>query len=514
MSENNNMNNTPGFADVKQLGLFASIASLSYVFWIVGGMEMVERLAYYGVRTVAGIYATDAKSIGGLGVTATDLGVIFLIWAFVQSLVPALIGGLSDRLGYKLTIFISTVVKIAGYLIMAYYPTFMGFTVGAIVLATGTGIFKPGVQGTLVKSTNRENSSMAWGIFYQTVNIGGWLGPLMAAQLRQLSWDNLFFACAAIISLNFILLLTYKEPNIEERLEHRRKVKSGEIKEKNLIMQSLEELAKPQLSIFLLIMSGFWFMFNAFFDVLPLHIRDWVDTSVIVSDLFGTAGTESGFWIFILGMNQEGTALMPEGLLNVNAGLIMLTCFLYAHVSGKLRAINSIILGTILQAIAFFMFGYETAAWVILIGILIFSSGEMFSSPKFLEFVGNFAPSDKKAMYLGFSQLPQALGWAAESFIGPWLYDLYAAKDSLSRNYMGDNGFSSTEIAAVPIGEAFTYLVAKTGESTETMTRILYDANNVGMVWNLMAIVAIITAIGLYFYGKWVVALVKSQPEV
>jgi len=509
-NNNNNMNETPGLADVKQLGLFASIASLSYVFWIVGGMEMVERLAYYGVRTVAGIYATDAKSIGGLGVTATDLGVIFLIWAFVQSLVPALIGGLSDRLGYKLTIFISTIVKIAGYLIMAYYPTFTGFTIGAIVLATGTGIFKPGVQGTLVKSTNRENSSMAWGIFYQTVNIGGWLGPLMAAQLRQLSWDNLFFACAAIISLNFILLLTYKEPHLEDRLEHRRKVKNGEIKEKNLVMESFQELAKPELATFLLIMSGFWFMFNAFFDVLPLHIRDWVDTSVIVSDLFGESGTSSGFWIFILGMNQQGTELMPEGLLNANAGLIMLTCFLYAHISGKLKAINSIILGTILQAITFFMFGYETAAWVILIGILIFSSGEMFSSPKFLEFVGNFAPSDKKAMYLGFSQLPQALGWAAESFIGPWLYDLFAAKDSLSRNYMSENGFSATEIEVVPIGEAFTYLVQKTGESAEVMTKILYDANNVGMVWNLMAIVAVITSIGLYFYGKWIMVLVRK----
>lgn len=510
MSENKNYNDTSGLADVKQLGLFASIASLSYVFWIVGGMEMVERLAYYGVRTVAGIYATDAKSIGGLGVTATDLGIIFLIWAFVQSLVPALIGGLSDRLGYKLTIFISTVVKIIGYLIMAFYPTFEGFTVGAIVLATGTGIFKPGIQGTLVKSTNRENSSMAWGIFYQTVNIGGWLGPLMAAQLRQLSWDNLFFACAAIISLNFILLLTYKEPNLEERLEYRRKIANGELKEKSLVMESLQELAKPQLFIFLLIMSGFWFMFNAFFDVLPLHIRDWVDTSVLVTDLFGKDGTSNTFWMFILGMNQEGTAIMPEGLVNVNAGLIMLTCFLYAHLSGKLKAVNSIILGTLLQAVTFFMFGYENAAWIILIGIVIFSSGEMFSSPKFLEFIGNFAPSDKKAMYLGFSQLPQALGWAAESFIGPWLYDMYAAKDSLSRNYLADNGMSLTDIDAIPIGEAFTYLVDKSGQSAEAMTQILYDANNVGMVWNLMAIVALVTAVGLYFYGKWILTLVRK----
>ena len=57
--------NETTLSDVKQLGLWAAIASLSYVFWIVGGMEMVERLAFYGVRAVATIYATRPLSEGG-----------------------------------------------------------------------------------------------------------------------------------------------------------------------------------------------------------------------------------------------------------------------------------------------------------------------------------------------------------------------------------------------------------------------------------------------------------------
>ena len=46
---------TTSMEDVKQLGLFAAIASLSYVFWIVGALEMVERLAFYGVKAVAAL---------------------------------------------------------------------------------------------------------------------------------------------------------------------------------------------------------------------------------------------------------------------------------------------------------------------------------------------------------------------------------------------------------------------------------------------------------------------------
>ena len=58
MPTNNNSNKGFGMAnydldthptsvkDVKQLGIWAAIGSLGYVFWVCGAMEMVERLAW------------------------------------------------------------------------------------------------------------------------------------------------------------------------------------------------------------------------------------------------------------------------------------------------------------------------------------------------------------------------------------------------------------------------------------------------------------------------------------
>ena len=90
---------TTSVKDVKQLGIWAAIGSLGYVFWVCGAMEMVERLAYYGVRQVSSLYATDAQSNGGLGLPGTEIGIIFLVWAMVQSFVPVLTGGIpSSRL--------------------------------------------------------------------------------------------------------------------------------------------------------------------------------------------------------------------------------------------------------------------------------------------------------------------------------------------------------------------------------------------------------------------------------
>ena len=66
------------------------------------------------------------------------------------------------------------------------------------MLAVGVAIFKPGVQGTLVRTLPKENSSVGWGMFYMLVNIGGFLGPPLAHFLYGISWPAVFYGCAVI----------------------------------------------------------------------------------------------------------------------------------------------------------------------------------------------------------------------------------------------------------------------------------------------------------------------------
>jgi len=504
---NEQQHNPNNLNEAKQLGMWAAIASLGYVFWIVGGMEIVERVAYYGVKASAALYSRAPISEGGLGITMTDFGIILSIWAVIQTFVPVLSGGISDRVGYKETIAAATVIKIFGYLTMAMYPTFYGFMGGAVLLAIGTGIFKPGIQGTLAKATTRNNSTMAWGLFYQLVNIGGFLAPLLAVHLRQLAWSNLFYACAAIISLNFILLITYREPEKEERLALRAKIKSGEVQQELLWKAALRELRKPIVFWYMLVFSGFWFMFNALFDVLPVHIADWIDTRRIVTDLFGAAGTQ-GAAVFWLGLDFAGTKVMPEGIVNLNALMIMTTCFLIAAWSAKYRIINSMLAGAIASVISMFMIGYFQGAWIIVFAITVFSIGEMLISPKKNEFMANIAPKDKKAMYLGFVMLPQGIGWTAEGYWGPRLYDIYASKEVISRGLLSDKG---VDINTVPQGEAFHKLVEVTGQNAQLLTDQLYQANNIGMAWYIIGAIGSLSAFGIYFYGRWLFNMQKQD---
>ncbi|MCL2919036.1 MFS transporter [Shewanella litorisediminis] len=499
-------------SEVKQLGMWASIMSLGYIFWLVGGMELVERIAYYGVKASAGLYAKAPVSEGGLGISLSDYGIIISTWAILQTFIPVFTGGISDRVGYKETIFASTIIKIAGYLCMAFFPSFWGFLAGAMLLAAGTGIFKPGIQGTLVLATRRDNSSMAWGIFYQVVNIGGFLGPLVAVHMRQLSWDNVFYACAAIISLNFLFLLTYKEPGKEARLERQRKIKAGEIKQEFLWKDAWNELKKPVVIYYMLVFAGFWFLFNSLFDVLPIHIAEWVDTSVIVSTLFGEEGTRSGILQFWLGLNNEGTKVMPEGMLNLNAGLIMTSCFLVAALTAKYRITTAMLWGCLLSIGAFVMIGATHAAWYIVLAIAMFSLGEMMISPKKNEFMGNIAPEGKKAMYLGFVMLPQGIGWGLEGYFGPKLYEMYASKEKFARQMLGEEGMSAADVAAIPNGEAFNRLVEFTGRGSRELTEVLYNAHNIGMAWYIIAAIGTLSAVGIFIYGKWLFKMQQQNP--
>jgi hypothetical protein len=255
-------------------------------------------------------------------------------------------------------------------------------------------------------------------------------------------------------------------------------------------------------------------MFNALFDVLPMHIRDWVDRSDIMRTLFSGGQTSNPILKFFFGMNEEGTNILPEGMLNLNAGLIMITCFFFAYISGLMRATTSMVVGTAMATFALFATGHATSGWIMVGIIAIFSVGEMLSSPKFSEFIGNFAPHDKKAMYLGFSQIPLAVGWTLEGFFGPWLYGKFASKDLFSRELLqehlqtGSVQLSSTEaqqiVETIPQGEAFNWLVTVTGESAKSLTDTLYQTHHIQVVWYVMGCVGIISALGIYMYGQWI----------
>lgn len=474
--------------------VFSQITAFPFAFWVLIAMEMLERLAYYGVRTVIPVYIAHADEPGGLHFTSTQKGTIFMGWAVVQSLLPMFSGGFADRYGYKRTIALSVLVKTAGYGIMATQRDYAGFFAGCLVLAAGTALFKPGIQGSLVLKLTPETSSIGWGLFYQTVNIGGFLGPPLAFLMREhLSWQWVFYACAIVVSLNLLLLVSYTDPHTP--------VADGR-GPWAVLRDTLNDFLNPRLLVFTLVMSGFWLMFNQLFDMLPNFIVDWVDSRSIVNGVRAVlpAGAADAVLAMVSSEDAMGRRITQEWMINLNPGLIILLVVPISWLVARVSRLTSITVGIVVASMGLVAAGYTMSGVACLAGILLFSVGEMLASPKMNEYLGVIAPPGKAGLYMGYANVPLAVGWGYGSFWGGYLYEAQAEKASLALRHLETLGGA----AGVTRETAFRTLCERLSLDAPAATRLLWDAYDPAQVWFPFAAVGLASAVGMVLYARWV----------
>ncbi|MBK7141426.1 MAG: MFS transporter [bacterium] len=480
--------------------LFTQLLHLPRPFWMVNIMEMFERLAYYGVRVVIPIYIAQADEIGGLHFSQTDKGIIFGWWALVQSLVPVFTGGIADRYGYKKTIAFSVAIKIIGYLLMATQREFWPFMAGCLILATGTATFKPGVQGTMCQSLDTKNSSVGWGMFYMLVNVGGFLGPPLAHFLYGWSWPAVFYGCAVIVSLNFLMLFTYKE--VHAGGEQTGGVwKLAKLTAKNLIQIKDDGILLTRLTVFVFIMSGFWLMFNQLFDMLPNFIVDWVDSTNLVNAL--------NLPNFMLDLNSDRPPqLSQEWMINFNSGLIILTVVLVSWWVNRMRRVTSITAGIVVGSLGLVFAGFTQSGALCMLGILVFSVGEMLASPKMQDYLGVIAPEGQKGLFMGYANIPNAIGWFIGSYVAGSVYDKMGDKANLAISYLAEK----YQMMDVERTIAFQKLQEVSGLDARAATQVLWDKYQPYELWYSFALVGIASAIGMVLFAIWVKK--HESPEI
>jgi len=540
--------------------LIGQLKEFERPFWMLNIMEMIERLAYYGVRTVIPIYIAQADEVHGLHFTQIQKGEIFFVWALVQSLVPMFSGGFADRYGYKRTIAWSIALKAIGYLLMATQREFYPFMFGCAVLAFGTAIFKPGIQGTLVQSIRKETSSVGWGTFYMVVNVGGFLGPPLAHFFYGISWPAVFYGCAAIVCLNFLMLFTYKEvpaggdqtgtpwtifkttcvnmarpwwliPVASALVIAVYLLPLADNVRLGVVFVSLSALIlrTTRVGAFIWLMSGFWLMFMQLFDMLPNFIVDWVDSSAIVSALSLPS--------WMTDVTPRGTMITQEWMINANSGLIVLCVIFVSYMVARMRRLTAILSGIIIASVGLVAAGFTMSGYLCILGIMLFSVGEMLASPKMNDYLGVIAPEGQKALYMGYANIPLAIGWSYGSLRGGLVYDQMGDKANLSLRYLESkfgitSGMSQSDIvgkaqsagldvsrATQAVADAFVqgegiartkateFLGVVSGLDARHVTQVLWDTYHPYELWYQFAAMGLFSAVGVavyaYFAHKW-----------
>lgn len=461
--------------------------SLPKTFWVANTMELFERWAWYGMYAIYAIYLTDPIEKGGLGFTDAQRGSITGIVPFILYLLPIFTGAMSDRFGYTRTLISAYAILIAGYFSMGqvttYFPMFMAF----LCVAVGAAMFKPVISATVSHTTNSKTASIGFGLFYAMVNIGGFVGPLIGGILRKLSWDYVFYMSMGAITLNLIMvLLFFKEPdrgNVES------KSFATVLKEIGLVFSDLKFV------IFLFMLSGFWTAFNQIFITLPLLLRDWVDTSVVwcwFSDFSATAAAAC----------EAKEMFNPEWIVNIDSGSIILLQILISAIVMRFSPISTIIGGILISSLGIALIGVSNAISVIVIAIVIFAIGEMASSPKSTEYIGSIAPRDRKALYMGYSFVPVALGNLIAGILSGAIYGEMGNKVLLATKYLTEKANMSKDMLnQLSLDDLMQKIAEHSGTTGFDTTQLLYDTYNPGNMWFYFAAIGAGAAVLLFYYN-------------
>ncbi|MEL0153766.1 MAG: MFS transporter, partial [Halieaceae bacterium] len=176
-------------------------------FYVANTLEIFERIAWYGFFTVSSLYMSTSPSAGGLGFSDTERGIVQGIIPFFVYVLPVITGAMGDRVGYRKMFLIAFVLLTPSYLLLGQVHEFWPFFFVYMLVALGAAIFKPLVVGTVARSANDDNRGRAFGIFYMMVNVGGFLGPVIAGYVRAISWDHVFWLSSIAIGINLLIAL-------------------------------------------------------------------------------------------------------------------------------------------------------------------------------------------------------------------------------------------------------------------------------------------------------------------
>lgn len=489
----------------------AQVRRLPANFWFANIMETFERLAFFGVRAITPLYLVASSGNNGLGLNYRQKGIIYFVWALIQCLVPMVSGGYTERYGYRKSLAVAFLINILGYIGMAQSkdisdilalrgwenPGFWVFLVAACLIGLGTAIFKPPVHGTIAKTTDEETSSLGWGIFYWVVNIGGALAPMVAALLRvEIDWNNVFYFAAGVTAFNFVpAFLLYKEPE--------KSPSEGDTLESKgpfgVFWLSIATIFKDlRLVVFLAIFSCFWLMFMQLWDLLPNFIDEWVDTS----DVAPFFGWISQGWVLENGQTK------PEMIINIDAISIIILVIPLSWLIGRINKVAAMIIGMLISLVGFVAAGTTMIGWLCCLMVFVFSIGEMACSPTFSAYVGLIAPKDKKALYMGYSNIPFAVGWATGNAIGGFVYEEIANKTKLARQYMVDQlGMDPTLVLneeALPKDQVMQTMAGAMNDGAGTTireaTKVLWDIHHPYMVWYYLGAVGLAGTIGMIVF--------------
>lgn len=370
------------------------LTSFPKIFWIANLMELFERGAYYGLSAVLAIYLVKE-----LHFSEQSVGILQGFVYALTYIIPIAGGALAERLGYRRMLLVAFSLLSVGYFAAGNFTSYGLIFLFLLIMATGSGLFKPIITGTVARTTTKENSGFGFGVYYWCINLGAFLGPLFVSWIKGFSWKYVFFSSALWCFLMFLpAAFLYKDPKLPESTKSIRKVMS----------EAFLVLRDSRFMLLIAVYSCFWILYFQMFGSVLWYLRDFITRSRV--DEF-MARLRIPFQFDV------------EHVTVINAGTIILLVVIISRIVKNIKPIPVMATGIIIGSGGFLILAFTHNAWWFVLGIAVFSIGEMTTHPKYYSYIGLAAPKDKVAVYMGYAFLYGVIGSLFGSNIGAVLYE-------------------------------------------------------------------------------------------
>ncbi|MEJ2633971.1 MAG: MFS transporter, partial [Calditrichia bacterium] len=276
-----------------------SVKKFSPMFWLVIMFEFFERGSYYGMMSILSVYLTEhlhfAKESVGL-IKGTIQPLLYFL--------PIISGALADRFGYRKMLMFAFSFLGLGYFLTAQATDYALVFGALVVMGFGAGTFKPIISGTIARVTDEKNSTLGFGIYYWSINLGAFLFPLILVPvLKKMNWSYVIIAAAIGTAAMLIpTLFFYKEP---ERLEKKEKANQTNIIQTLanafeiiyspvvLLYHAMKKTAVKRAAILIVLFSLFGYALNNYLQ------------SPVASGKYSTVGIQKGATTVILNVDRN-----------------------------------------------------------------------------------------------------------------------------------------------------------------------------------------------------------------
>jgi len=371
------------------------------VFWVANVMELFERLAYYGQATILTIYLTNH-----LGMSVIDAGKLSSVFGGLLYFLPIFAGTLADKFGYRRAFMAAFSLLAVGYFLIgstgmhAFNGVYAGMSVFwvlvpiVMITAFGGSFIKPSVLGTVAVTSKPDTKSLGFALYYMIVNIGAFLGPVIANIVRKNAGiEYVYLVSAASCALMFLVNLFFYR-NVPDP-----EVKVVESMGKKFLNMFIV-LANMRFILFLLIFAFYWVMFWAgLYIIIPLYVTDYIDKN-------------ANF----------------EIILATGAATIILFQLLVNSLTKGLPTKTAIVIGLGVSSLSWLIIAVQPTIPSIVVALVVWSIGEMIQAPRYYEYISDIAPPGQQALFQGYAFLPIAIAWFTGGMFGGWLYTV--ARDS------------------------------------------------------------------------------------